>query len=581
VVPVSVDHGSDAAGVGAVGLPPEKASEVLTLLAKGIRARQTYNSNNPVYQRFLGALRASFTSCFELVPELRVIVEESTFRVGDTTFTVGEGRDSLPFFFYKDGIRRLDFLPGFETEVEAFLDLVHQARQAGPEGEDLVSLFWEKEFDYFKYTYVDLLAEEVQLPGAAKLDFPPLPEGIVALELAEGGTISPGAPPELRPDAGAARPEGMLSTSDFQETLYFLDEAELEVLRAELEREWSRDLRRDVLNALFDRLEDGSPERQLKILGILRQLLPAFIIKGELAAAAQLLHELDGLLRRDGILTPEARGEAAELVAQLSAPTVLHQLIDAVANTDLGAGASALPVFFAHLGPAAFPALLQAVESTTAGVVRERLDPVLDQLGTQFSSELIALLGSGDDLVAAGAARVAGRLRLAASIGALSTLLARQSPECRLAAVGALIEIRSANAIRALQTVLSDPVREVRIAAARGLGLLRYHPAMATFEEILEGKALREADLTEKLAFFEAYALVGGPDAVPFLDRILNGRGLLGRRQPAELRACAATALGHIAGPAARSALERAREETDAVVRGAVVRALRQEHRSP
>lgn len=580
MAPVSVDDGRQASSSGEVGLPTEKASEVLTLLAKGIRARQTYNSNNPVYQRFLGALRAAFTSCFELVSELRVVVEENTFRVGDDVITVGAGRESLPFFFYKDGIRRLDFLPGFEAEVEEFLDLVHQARQAGPEGEDLVSLFWEKEFEHFKYGYVDLLAEGVQLPGPANLDFLPLPEGIVAAELAEGGTITPGSEYGQNPDAGT-RPDGLLSTSDFQETLYFLDEADLELLRAELEREWSRDLRRDILNALFDRLEDGSPERQMTILGILRQLLPAFIIKGELVAAAQILHELDGLLGREGILTQDARGEAAELVSQLSSPSVLRQLIDAVANTDLGAGASALPVFFSHLGPPALPELLRTVESTTANVVRQRLDPVLDQLGAQFSAELVELLGSDDDLVATGAARVAGRLRLNAAVAALAALLERESPECRLVAVEALIEIRSANAIHALLTVLSDPIREVRIAAARGLGLLRYNPARAAFEEILEGKLLRDADLTEKLAFFEAYAHVAGAAAVPYLDRLLNGRGLLGRRQSAELRACAATALGHIAGPAARTALERAREETDAVVRGAVMRALRQERRSP
>lgn len=575
----SVDPGRQAAEAGAVRLPPGKTSELLLLLAKGIRARQTYNSNNPVFQRFLGALRAAFTSCFEQVPELHVTVEESTFRVGDEVITVGEGRDSLPFFFYKDGIRRLDFLPGFEAEVEEFLDLVHQARQAGPEGEDLVSLLWEREFDAFKYSYVDLLAEGVNVPGPETLELIPFPAGIVAAELAAGDTIAP-VDATGQPSGAQTRPEGMLSSSDFQETLYFLDDAELEVLRAELEREWARDLRHDVLNALFDRLEDGSPARQLAVLAILQQLLPAFIIRGEFAAAAQLLRELEGLLGRDGVLTPRAREQAADLIGQLSTPAILDQLIDAVANTDFSAGASALPVFFAHLGPGAFPALLRAAESATASLVRQRLEPVIDQLATQFSDDLVVLLDSSDDLVATGAARVAGRLRLAAAAAGLASHLARPSPEGRLAAVEALIEIRSATAIHGLQTVLGDPVREVRIAAARGLGLLRYHPARASFEEMLEGKALREADLTEKLVFFEAYAHLAGAAAVPLLDRILHGRGLLGRRQSSELRACAATALGHIAAPGARTALEKARTETDAIVRGAVMRALRQEART-
>lgn len=570
VTPTSVDPVRSAPGTGAEALSPEKTSEVLTLLAKGIRARQTYAPNNPVYQRFLGALRASFTSCFEIVPEIRVIVEESTFRVGEEVFKVGEGRESLPFFFYKEGIRWLDFLPGFEEEVEEFLDLVQQARLAGPDGEDLVSLLWEREFEAFRYGYVDILADGVEVPGPAVLEIPSLPEGLVAAELAEGGTI------DLASEA-AARPEGLLSSSDFRETLYFLDETELEQIHAELEKEWSRDLRQDVLNALFDRLEDGAPERQLRILGILQQLLPAFIIRGEYMAAAQILRELDGLLLREGLLSPEARREAADLVAQLSTPVVLDQLIDAITNTD--AGSSALPVFFSHLGPAALPALLRTLEAITSNVVRQRLEPVVTELGRAFPDDLIALLSSDEELVRTGAARVAGRIRLVPAAGALASHLEGESPAGRLAAVEALVAIRSATAIHALVDVLDDPVREVRIAAARGLGLLRYNPARPHLEAILEGKVIREADLTEKLAFFEAYAQLAGPAGVAFLDQILNGRGLLGRRQPVEMRACAATALGHIAGQAARSALERAEEETDPVVRGAVLRALRQEAR--
>jgi hypothetical protein len=547
----------------------------MSLLARGIRARQTYSPNNPVYQKFIGALRSAFASTFELIPELRVVVEESAFRIGEDLITVGEGRESLAFFFYKDGVRRLDFLPGFEDELELFLDLLHQARQAGPDGEDLVTLLWEREFEAFNYSYIDLLAEGVQVPDPTQIELPMIPGGIIAAELAGG--IEGAAPgPET-----AAAPSGLLTTEDFQETLYFLEEAELEALRAELDREWARDLRRDVLYALFDRLEDGSPERQVVILGILHQLLPAFIVRGDLGVAAVLLHELEGLLQRDGLLGEEARREAAVLLDELNTPVVLEQLIHSLEAGDIDPGSSELSVFLSHLGPAALPALLRTAELTAASAVRARLEPALDQLGFGHLEALLALLGSSDEAVAIGAARVAGRLRAPEAATALARLLARPSAEARLIAVEALVAIRSAAAVKALQGVLEDPIREVRIAAARGIGALRYQPARPHFEDILDGRAIREADLTEKLAFFEAYASLAGADGVPLLERLLAGRGLLGRRHPPEIRACAATALGRIAAPAARTALDRARDETDPVVRGAIVRALRQEPIAP
>ncbi len=62
--------------------------------------------------------------------------------------------------------------------------------------------------------------------------------------------------------------------------------------------------------------------------------------------------------------------------------------------------------------------------------------------------------------------------------------------------------------------------------------------------------------------------------AVTELDDILNTTGFLGRRNPTELRACAALGLGRANTPEARKALEEAQGDDDPVVRNAVLRAL-------
>ncbi|RMH12399.1 MAG: HEAT repeat domain-containing protein, partial [Gemmatimonadetes bacterium] len=66
-------------------------------------------------------------------------------------------------------------------------------------------------------------------------------------------------------------------------------------------------------------------------------------------------------------------------------------------------------------------------------------------------------------------------------------------------------------------------------------------------------------------------------EAVKVLDGILNGKGFLGRREPAEIRACAARGLGQVKNAAARTALEKASRTDDPVVRTAVSKALRGE----
>src|SRR3712207_9580743 len=59
--------------------------------------------------------------------------------------------------FYKDGIRELQFLAGFETEeLPTLLDIMQRVRKASPEEEDLLTLLWEGDFGLLRYRYVDL-----------------------------------------------------------------------------------------------------------------------------------------------------------------------------------------------------------------------------------------------------------------------------------------------------------------------------------------------------------------------------------------------------------------------------------------
>ena len=109
----------------------------------------------------------------------------------------------------------------------------------------------------------------------------------------------------------------------------------------------------------------------------------------------------------------------------------------------------------------------------------------------------------------------------------------------------------------------------------RALGARAYRGVFNRLESVVKGKSVRDADLTEKMAFFEAYGAMCGDNGVPYLDEILNGKSMFGKREDGELRACAAIALGRIATAKARQALQQSANEKDVVVRNAVNRAMR------
>jgi HEAT repeat protein len=141
--------------------------------------------------------------------------------------------------------------------------------------------------------------------------------------------------------------------------------------------------------------------------------------------------------------------------------------------------------------------------------------------------------------------------------------------------VQALGEIGSPGALQSLERGLDDAERDVRVAVIRALSARSYRPVLAKLDAIVKGKAIRDANLTEKMAVFEAYGGLCGDEGVPALDAMLNGKSMFGRREDSELRACAAVALGRVGSPRAQEVLRRASSEKDVIVRNAVNRALR------
>ena len=560
-------------------IPQSDVVELFNALEKTVRARRLYQDNNPVYQNFLRTLHDIAARVFSLGASITVNVEEHGLRWYGHLIETGSGRDNLAFLFYKDGVRQLTFLDGFQDEIDGFLSVVHRARAADQQGDDdMVTLLWEEEFTCFQYSYVDALAEGLDVPQAA----PPVvgsdeeqlrvDPAMIQREVDTGGPVEEQSP-LVR--GGAPPVASSISRDDFQETLYFLEPDEMQVLQREVEREWSRDTKRDVLNALFDRLEDEVPEWQDEILRILRQMLPAFLSRGDLRSATYVLTELHGVSKAR-VLTENAQQEAERLFAEVSEPAVVGQLLRSLEEGAIHPDPAELGAFLAHLGPRALPLLLHAVETMTAPPLQSRLQKAVETLARDHQSEVVRLLTSDEQTVAAGAARLAGRLSLADAVPGIVALLGRADEKGRRTAVEALINIRNAAALDALQDTIDDEDREVRLTALRGLGALRYAPARQRLEKALDSKLVRDADLTEKMAFFEAFGAVATADNIDMLDRLLNGRKLFSRTTP-ELRACAALALGKINAPAARTALEQAATDQQPIVRNAVLKALRRE----
>lgn len=561
-------------------LPIGEVTELFVVLGKALRAQQLYDENNPVYQRFVSQFGDAVGGLWGEMDRLQIGVEEDRFTwMGEEVYKSTSRADSLAFLLYKDGIREFTILQGLETnELTLLLQVLNRARDLRPEGDDLLTVLWEKDLQFFKYQFVDLLADGVDLPVGGDVGdgrFQQVLEG----EMEEKGAEEEGeAREEAKGREEASESPSQVSSDDFNPTLYSLDPQEMARMQEEIQIEMARDLRGDVLAALFDRVEEPRfPERQQEILEIFRILLPNFLSRGALNSAGTILEEVVRLLAAEGALKDKQKAYAERILDEVSGASTLRELIQALEDGTISPNPAELAAFLQHLRAGALEPLLRGAEEAEDPGIKTIIQDAVKGIAQKYRVAVIQSMESTDPVVAAGACSLAGKMQLSEAAAGVAHLLGHANARVRMAAVEAAVDLKASTAVGALQEALQDSDRDVRIAAARGLGVLRYRPAAAYFRGIIESKAIRHADISEQIAFFENYGLLQDPGGVKLLDGLLNGRGFLGKKETGEIRACAALGLGRMGTPEAQAALRKAQDEQDPVVRSAVNRALREE----
>ena len=208
--------------------------------------------------------------------------------------------------------------------------------------------------------------------------------------------------------------------------------------------------------------------------------------------------------------------------------------------------------------------------------VRDLVQAAAARLAQANSAEVLKALASQDGAAQLEMVKLAGRLRLPGAPEGMEPLLGSEDRGLKLAVVEALTAIASPAAMRLLEKTVDDADRDVRIAAVRFLASRGYRNAATRVESMVSGSKLKNADLTEKMVFFEAFGALVGAKGIPALEKMLSAKSLLGRKEDPETRACAAMALGKIRTPEARAVLERAAQDKEPLVKNAVSRALRE-----
>jgi HEAT repeat protein len=548
-------------------LPASQVAELINGLVKALRAFHMYLPNNPIYQRATDNLRAAFSPIWAVLDELALTVAETDFVWEDqVVYHQLNKNESLAWGLFKDGMRSLTIKRGAEQEeLTRFLEMINRARYLPADaGDDLLTLLWEQEFQYIQYQFVEFFGEGGGAMPEQTGTYPTAGQDTGAEQ--RRAQVAEESPP---------RPKGVVDLEEFDSTLYFLDESEIHQVAREVESEYRRDVRTSALNILFDLFElEGDPQTRVEVLEILDQLFPNLLNARDFRTAAAVLRESKLLASRGKGLTAAELARLDAFVARLSQPAIVSQLLQSLDETPSLADEAEVAEVLRELRGTALEPVLSAIPALASPGLRALLEGDADRLASTHTDEVLRILRSPDSAALASVVTLCGRLGLHQVVPGLASTVTHRDPVVRLASVQALARLGTPAALALVDKAIEDDDRGVRLAAVRvSRG---YKGALKRVESVVLGRSVKEMDLTEKMAFFEAYGTIAGAGALKALSGILLPRGLLKLKESSETRACAAIALGKVRTADAREILTRVADDKDLVVRNAVSRALRE-----
>jgi hypothetical protein len=544
-------------------------AELIASMAKALRAFQIYLPNNPIYQRAIQNVQAACTPIWNGLEEIVLKISETELIWEDqVVYRQANKAESLTWSLFKDGMRALTLKRGAEqTELPTLLTTINQAKFLPPDaGDDLPTLLWAYEFELIEFRFIDFFAGEGS--GAT------LPQ--VSGDMPQASQ-SPGDRRAQVAEEAPPRPKSLIDIDEVDSTLYFLEESEISYLARELQEEYERDYRGSALNVLFDLFEINADSNvRHEILRILERLFPNLLNARDFRSAAAVLRETKVLRDRAASLLPEHAERLEGFVLKLSEPAIVGQLLQSLdegSHIDVDTHAAEV---LRELRATALEPLVSWIPNLSSEPLRKLSEEVVDRLAHTYPTEVQRILKVPDSPALLGLVTLCGRLGLNQAVPGLAEAVAHPDPAIRLAVVQTLGQLGTPGALTAVDRAIEDSDRGVRLAAVRAVGSRGYKGALRRVEAAVVGKGLKEADLTEKMAFFEAYAAIAGINALKPLSALLLDRGLLKMKEPPETRACAAMALGRLKTAEAREVLQRATEDKELVVRNAVNRALRE-----
>lgn len=562
----------------------KKAKEVLNLFAKAFASMRIYPTENPTVESLINTFNEKMQKFLDEEEELKLIVDEFSITfMEETVFQDGQKKASLPFLFFKDGIRELAFYKGLDKEeLLDFLKVIKDNADLPPDDSDIVNSLWIKDFPHIRYFAVDEFLDS-EIEGEEKARF-----NIDKEELTKGKIkLASNDRKELRKRSVALGFNSTDIKEEEEDSKVGLEDISLPfqmssgngrespVIESMLVEHRATPPMTEMVTLLFEILYmEDRIDAFSSILNVLDQFYKEVVYKSLFALASLILNRLQELADLFSGQFEEKKELLEKTLQNIKSESSLAYLKKLYMNGQI----TDFDSFFRYLkllGPSTIPLMSDIWEETEDPIIRLKASNFLYELGKKDIAFLFTITQDHRVPLTKEVLGILGKIGDTKALTFLKKFASHGNKEVRLSVIHALGTIQDEGTNATLIEFLSDRDGEVRTRAAMGLKYYEDQTTISRLIQIAEKRDFKERLKKEKRALLEYLAETRSQEVSTLLRSILKKWSIFYKTKQNETRLCAVPALEKMANSEAQRILEEGAKSRNKTIRKACCLSLR------
>ncbi len=534
-----MDHLNEKAIEGEV----KSTMALIQTLLQTVKAYRLYEANHPLLSKFSERITIDFSQYLSEFDSFTLQVGEHQFFFrGEVVYENQDVKESLAFPFFKDGIREIRFLKGLEfSEIVDFLNIVKKSEYVNRLEDDLVTLFWEKDFSHIAITTTDDFSKGVFIPATEE-------ELLEGLEFgASGGEEYQARPSE--PETGESKfsveeLKQVLNSSPRQSLLQAcrLNPDEMMEINQEVQREQESDNVHDLVHNLLEILLhlEADMNAYENMISYFEQTIESLLEKKEVGKVVAILKHLRYTM--ESMALKDKQILAINRILETSSDSNHIRLIGEVIKRDEGMNSESVLQYLRFLPKKSIGPLCHLLGELQSASWKKVVTDLLVEFSQEDIQPLAKLLLDSNSALVFQILRILEKVGHPSTVGYLKNLVVHKDPTVRELTLQVVIQAEEKGK-DLLRKFLRDPASAIRMKASLNFARTAKDKAVRPLLEIILSKDFNNRKYEEKVAFFKALGETGSKEVIPALKEIAKKRIWLRREKWEEMRTCATNTL--------------------------------------